>query len=98
MFEPSRVSIQPGIPEDKSGYQVIDKIQINNELILNSEIPINSNMTSIIGGRSTGKSVLLTAIAHRLKTEIQLHFPRNQIIWLSLDSVALINNCYMEGW
>lgn len=88
MFEPSRVSIQPGIPEDKSGYQVIDKIQINNELILNSEIPINSNMTSIIGGRSTGKSVLLTAIAHRLKTEIPITFPQKPDYMAFVDSVA----------
>lgn len=75
MYESSRVAIQANQPEDKAGYQVIDKIEINNELILNTEIPLNANMNSIIGGRSTGKSVLLTAIAQKLKTEEPISFP-----------------------
>jgi len=74
MFEPSRVAIQAIIPEDKAGYQVIDKVEISNDLILNSEVPLNPNMNSIIGGRSTGKSVLLTAIAQKLKTEEPISF------------------------
>lgn len=74
MFEPSRVAIQGDVPEDKAGYQVIDRIEISNDLIYNNALPLNSNMNSIIGGRSTGKSVLLTAIAQRLKTEEPISF------------------------
>lgn len=68
-FEPdSRVAIQANKPEDKPGYQVIDRITLNNQLVFNSEIQLNLNLNSIIGGRSTGKSVLLTSIAKKLKT------------------------------
>lgn len=73
-YEPSRVSVQGNIPEDKAGYQVIDTVNISNELILNSTLLLNPNMNSIIGGRSTGKSVLLTAIAQKLKTEEPVSF------------------------
>lgn len=75
MFESSsRIAIQGNRPEDKSGYQVIDRIEISNDLILNDHLDLNSNMNSIIGGRSTGKSVLLTAIAQKLKTEEPISF------------------------
>ncbi len=78
MFEPSRVAIQGNLPEDKAGYQVIDRVDISNDLIFNSSIPLNANMNSIIGGRSTGKSVLLTAIAKKLKTEKPIVFPHKR--------------------
>ncbi|RUO65405.1 hypothetical protein SAMN06297229_1192 [Pseudidiomarina planktonica] len=74
MFEPSRIAIQGNLPEDKAGYQVIDRVEISNDLILNSSLLLNTNMSSIIGGRSTGKSVLLTAIAQNLKTEKPINF------------------------
>lgn len=76
-FEHLRVAVQANPPEDKPGYQVIDKIEISNDLILNSEILLNPNMNSIIGGRSTGKSLLLTAIAQSLKTEEPISFKKN---------------------
>lgn len=79
IFEPdSRVSIQENTPEEKAGYQVIERIEINSQYIYNSEIRLNPNLNSIIGGRSTGKSVLLAAIAKKLKTErpiVFLHKP-----------------------
>ncbi|GAB1257843.1 hypothetical protein NBRC116494_23450 [Aurantivibrio plasticivorans] len=74
VYEPSRVSVQENQPDDKAGYQVIDRIKIQNPLILNETIQLNGNMNSIIGGRSTGKSVLLTAIAQKLKTEEPISF------------------------
>lgn len=74
MFEPSRVAIQGSRPEDKAGYQVIDRVDISNDLIINDHLELNSNMNSIIGGRSTGKSVLLTAIAQKLNTEKPISF------------------------
>lgn len=74
MFEPSRIAIQGSRPEDKAGYQVIDRVDISNDLIANDHLDLNSNMNSIIGGRSTGKSVLLTAIAQKLNTEKPISF------------------------
>ena len=72
LYEPyERVRVQPSIPEDKLGYQVINKIIIRQELIHNSEVNFNENLNSIIGGRSSGKSVLLLAIAKKLKNSTE---------------------------
>lgn len=68
LYEPEdRVKIHPNIPEDKSGYQVIDRIEVLSDLIFNDQIVLNPNLNSIIGGRSSGKSVLLGAIAKKVK-------------------------------
>lgn len=70
IYEPElRVAIQPSEPETKTGYQIIDRIQIENQLIHNDHLELNPSLNSIIGGRSTGKSILLGAIAKKLKTE-----------------------------
>lgn len=69
IFEPEeRVSIQVNKPEVKAGYQIIERIEIASELIFNEKISFNPNLNSIIGGRSSGKSVLLGAIAKKVKT------------------------------
>lgn len=69
IFEPEdRVQIQANIPEGKAGYQVIDHIKINSDIIYNQTLPFNSNLNSIIGGRSSGKSVLLGSIAKKVKS------------------------------
>lgn len=74
-FEPEgRVSIQGNIPQDKPGYMVIDRIELKSDLIYNKIINFNENLNSIIGGRSTGKSVLLSAIGKKLKTEREINF------------------------
>jgi len=76
IFEPKlRVINQENLPEDKTGYQVIDKIEILNEFIHNTVLYFNSNLNSIIGGKSTGKSVLLCSIAKKLKTERSIIMP-----------------------
>ena len=64
-----RVKIQANKPEEKSGYHVIKSIEINSE-ICNQTILLNSNLNTIIGGRSTGKSTLLQIIAHRVNPSI----------------------------
>jgi predicted ATPase len=78
IYEPDlRVAIQANLPEDKAGYQVIDRVEINNTQIFNSLIELNPCLNSIIGGRSTGKSVLLAAIAKKLKTDKPVKFDHN---------------------
>ncbi len=73
LYEPTeRVLIQPNYPENKTGYQVIDKIVFDHSKIQNKEIELNSGLNCIIGGRSTGKSILLSAITKRLKTEVDV--------------------------
>ena len=90
-----RVKIQENKPEEKSGYQVIDRIEIyhedfqekiekkENEETIEEEneeyktIFLNPNLNTIIGGRSTGKSILLSAIAKKLNSdkEVKLDNP-----------------------
>lgn len=66
-YEPNeRVDISPSIPQDKAGYQVIDSVTISHKFFSPQTIHLNENLNSIIGGRSTGKSLLLGAIAKRL--------------------------------
>lgn len=95
-FEPeSRVMIQANKPEDKPGYQVIDRITFNSPLVFNDEIQLNPNLNSIVGGRSTGKSVLLTAIAKKLKTT-RPAIPTNKIEYNKF--VAGISNDLNVYW
>jgi len=69
IYEPkSRVNNGANLPEDKAGYQIIDRIEISNDLIYNQSLLFNANLNSIIGGRSSGKSILLGAVAKKLKT------------------------------
>lgn len=64
LFEPEeRVRIQSTKPDEKDIYKVIDSIKLNEKGFWQGEIPLNSNLNTIIGGRSTGKSSLLKAIA-----------------------------------
>ncbi len=64
LFEPEeRVRIQAAKPDEKDIYKVIDSIKLDEEGFWQGEIPLNSNLNTIIGGRSTGKSSLLKAIA-----------------------------------
>lgn len=64
IFEPDeRVRIQTTKPDDKNIYQVIDSITLSEDGFWNDTILLNPNLNAIIGGRSTGKSSLLKAIA-----------------------------------
>lgn len=64
IYEPrSRVRIQPDKPEEKSSYLVIDKLEIDHPNFGNQIIPFNQGLNTIIGGRSSGKSVLLSCLA-----------------------------------
>ena len=66
-YEPSeRVRVQDGRPEEKAGYHVIDYIEMVEAGFWNSRVPLNQNLNSIIGGRSTGKSTLLKSIARSI--------------------------------
>ncbi|SMN01592.1 ATPase involved in DNA repair [uncultured Candidatus Thioglobus sp.] len=64
-----RVKIQANKPEEKSGYHVIKAIEIDSD-ICKQDILLNSNLNTIIGGRSTGKSTLLQLIAHSVNPSI----------------------------
>lgn len=71
LYEPEeRVKIQETKPEEKSVYQVIDSVVLKESGFWNETIRFNENLNAIIGGRSTGKSTLLKAIAKKIDTKI----------------------------
>ncbi len=65
----SRVRIQAIRPEEKSSYYVIESINIDHA-DCRQKILLNSNLNTIIGGRSTGKSTLLKLIAYKINPNI----------------------------
>jgi hypothetical protein len=74
IYEPSeRVLIQELIPEEKTPYLVIDKIRFldtsGKKLFSRKWIEFNQNLNAIIGGKSSGKSLLLFHIAKTLIPE-----------------------------
>ena len=67
LYEPNqRVLLSEGYPEIKNSYSVIDKIELQQDGVWNQCIYLNSGLNAIIGGRSTGKSNLLSCIAANL--------------------------------
>ncbi|NYS59579.1 TrlF family AAA-like ATPase [Vreelandella salicampi] len=74
LYEPSsRVAIQELSPQQKSGYQVISRVRYLDEqkrgLFSESWQPINPDLNTIIGGKSSGKSLLLYHIAKAINKE-----------------------------
>ncbi|HVW99767.1 MAG TPA: hypothetical protein VHA52_04965, partial [Candidatus Babeliaceae bacterium] len=68
MFEPAdRVSIQELMPQEKTDYLVIEKVRFvsdaTDKTFGDEFIEVNENMNAIIGGKSSGKSILLHHIA-----------------------------------
>ena len=70
LYEPTdRVFIGEDKPDDKLVYHIIDKIKFQDPNFTSNDIEINQNLTAIIGGKSTGKSVLLKNIAKTIDPE-----------------------------
>lgn len=75
IYEPKeRVRIQPNKPQEKAGYQAIDNITIAHTDFAPIKLYVNQNLNTIIGGRSTGKSILLGAIAKKLNSDKEVKF------------------------
>lgn len=66
-YEPvERVKIQVDVPERRNDYQVIESFSINHPEFGTQTIPLNQGLNTIIGGRSSGKSILLGSIAKKI--------------------------------
>lgn len=64
LYEPEeRVLIQETFPSNKNSYDLIKEVEYIDDNFTSKKIKINSNLTSIIGGKSTGKSLLLKNVA-----------------------------------
>lgn len=67
IYEPkARVKISTLKPETKVGYHVIEHVEINNDDFDIKPICFNDKLTCIIGGKSTGKSMLLHNLANAI--------------------------------
>ena len=70
LIEPDeRVRIQPLMPDEKEPYKYISKVKFSGTNDFPIEIEFNSNLSSIIGSRSSGKSALLAYIAYSIDPE-----------------------------
>jgi flagellar hook protein FlgE len=72
IFEPNdRTRFQEHKPEEKPSFLTIDQVRfLGPSGIFQSEpIPLNPNLTTIIGGKSTGKSILLSCISQAIDGE-----------------------------
>jgi len=68
IYEPQdRVCIQQEKPQEKTGYLIIDSVRFCRDSgtgnFADEWIPLNPNLTVIIGGKSSGKSLLLYHVA-----------------------------------
>ncbi|MCP4163214.1 MAG: hypothetical protein GY760_24390 [Deltaproteobacteria bacterium] len=89
-FEPTeRVKLQGTKPEEKAGYHVIDSVSINEDEFWKNEIFLNSNLNTIIGGRSTGKSTLLKCIAKKIEPSTQLSHKESDFITNHIGSMVI---------
>ena len=92
IYEPEeRVRIQEEEPDFKEDKEIIDKVKfisLNNKFS-NEEIYLNPNLNVIIGGKSSGKSILLYSIAKTLlaDTKDKLLFKNNGEERYSLKSI-----------
>lgn len=72
IFEPEeRVCFQEHKPGEKPAYLIIDQVRFldSSGTFQTDPIHFNPNLTTIIGGKSTGKSILLTYIARAINHE-----------------------------
>ena len=70
-YEPEdRVRIQEHSPEPRKNIYTIDNLKISNSIvsgdleIIEQEIPINSNLIAVIGGKGSGKTAFLDMLAN----------------------------------
>lgn len=81
LYEPKyRARISSIVPEVKNDYHVIDHIQISAPEFSNDPIYFNDKLTCIIGGKSTGKSILLHNMALTIdKKQVEKKFQSQKL-------------------
>ena len=69
-YEPEeRVRICESLPNSKPDYFVIDRVEYNDSSFQSDPIYFNDKLTCIIGGKSTGKSILIQNLAMKIDPE-----------------------------
>lgn len=96
LVEPSeRVRIQATEPDYKEPYKVIARVLFPHSSDFPSEVRLNSNLVSIIGSRSSGKSALLAYIAHAVDPAYTVE---QQITTGAVDSAANAGPAAGKTW
>ncbi|MEZ9054830.1 TrlF family AAA-like ATPase [Vibrio sp. 10N.247.311.26] len=90
MYEPEeRISLLETKPDYKSQYQVIDSLEMGGSNLWSGKVHFNENLNVIIGGRSTGKSSLLSTIAMKLDSQNVQSSKNYDFIQEGLSSVTI---------
>ncbi len=98
IYEPrERVRIQSLLPHDKADYQVISSVSIKHKDFTKQTIGFSQNLNAIIGGRSTGKSILLGAIAKKLNSDKEVKFGNEQYTSFVNDVVTSMEIEWKDG-
>lgn len=85
LYEPAeRVAIQENCPNEKDSHQIIASIQFEDTNFQVEPIVFNDDLTCIIGGKSTGKSLLLQQLANSIdpsyaKEQERISSPKRKI-------------------
>lgn len=73
VYEPfERVCIQKEQPDIGDIHQIIDSVKFENEYFQETPVYFNNSLTCIIGGKSTGKSMLLRQMARAIDNDYAL--------------------------
>lgn len=96
IYEPEeRVFISDTKPECKPDYYVIDKVILNDDEFSSEPIYFNDKLTCIIGGKSTGKSILLHNMAKAID-ELQVQ-EKESIVKTSTKELSNTTVCWADG-
>lgn len=96
IYEPEeRVCVSDTKPECKPDYYVIDKVILNDDEFSSEPIYFNDKLTCIIGGKSTGKSILLHNMAKAIdETQVQ---EKESIVNTSTKELSNTAVCWTDG-
>ncbi|KJG19409.1 hypothetical protein UB37_18455 [Photobacterium iliopiscarium] len=90
MYEPEeRISLLKNKPDYKQSYLLIDSIELNDTALWSGKIELSENLNTIIGGRSTGKSSLLSTIARKLGSKNSTESKNYEFITDALPNVRI---------
>lgn len=91
IYEPeARVRVSSTIPETKSRYQVIESVVVKNDLFPSEKIVFNDKLNCIIGGKSTGKSLLLSGLAMSIDKQQSIQkLEKTGIVYKPLNGVLV---------
>lgn len=91
IYEPEeRVRISDVLPETKPDYYIIDRVEYRDDKFQPEPIFFNDKLTCIIGGKSTGKSILLQNMARAIdKDEAEKYLKQANTKTLDVNNIKI---------